>query len=193
MDGIERIEKLFLSNKEDLIQSKYYRNDELEFMINIFNSINQLFKSGNVPEDEITHFLIMLDNILREVEIEDNTKEDVADNILVFYNFYRIYGNKLFSISYEDYKVMRQLFMTFSGDKKLDELDQVADIVMDYENFKKYRKQLNNTRLLTRFSEDVVDYCYELALDYPDNKLRIEDIRSNGDEIIENYKHINIK
>lgn len=160
------INRIFEQSYSDLCLTDYYTEDDLEFLTDFYTNQNAIFNTGVISKDDVENFYNQLFSIIDQFKNSDMgmEKEDYADCILLYYNCYRIYGNKLFSLDLDRMELMMRMYMEadaiWDGEKRVSELDDWTKIIFLEDIYEKARRISDNKDEIVKCFEGIMESCY---------------------------------
>lgn len=149
------------------IPDNYFSDEYLSKMEKTFNIINEMFKTGQIPAGEFERFSSMLYQVINlSLSDTDDSYElalSVLDSILIFYNYYNLYEDKLFNVDAKDYfEIAESLFVNYRWHfgNDVDDLNHLSDVVFDETSFKKIKSTGVSNENITHALIEAVDGFY---------------------------------
>ena len=183
MNNIKAIDSIYQSNKKELFDEGFYSKDDIKFLEESYKkTFDTISNASSEVQDKFSDQLI---EIMEAIPDNDDYKANLASAILLYSNFYRIYGDKLFDVSTKNMTLAVATFETFvgSGGKDISDMDYVIDPIISHPDLIEKLRENNNKEMF------VVHCIEEMARD--DNKKpsrsevqKVVDLRSKT-----NYSH----
>lgn len=151
--------KWFSSQKEKI--EKCFNIDNLAFMLDNYNFINNRFLSGVVSKNKVNSFFKMLS---KQFENKDDDYEKFVIT-LYFYNIYRIYSDDLFLLTDEKIKLFINVYSVFETENKIEDIDKICEFLFD----EKIYQELKN---VCGGYENLKYVCVDFAEEYLEEGIK---------------------
>ena len=131
-NNIEAIDSIYKSNEKRLLDEGFYSSEQVEFLKNNYNITKEKILNSDIETiDKVSDQLI---EIMEAIPDDENYNASLAESILLYYNFYRVYGKDLFSVNVDNMTLAMNVFENFinNGSKSIEDMDYVIYPIVAY-------------------------------------------------------------